>query len=241
VRQHKKSWGVQRVKSLCRNRDFLADALRRFALVIPYGCWGTIIPKYIIDQYHSNEKVWIVYLTSLCTTIVGAHFLAVHVAGWLYRRGFKWEWWSMVSVLLYCAGLMLLIFAGHPVLLPIAIVVFICGEVFMTPCFDETAKKHSGEKEMATCMGLLHLVDGGGRMIGAAFSLALYGWMRSSDYSRFYWPVTVSVFLAVCSALHLMAFAIARRDTPAGHPRAIAPSPPEVAEAVVLAEESLTS
>ena len=46
----------------------------------------------------------------------------------------------MVSVLLYCAGLLLLIFARNPVMLPVAIVVFICGEVLMTPCFDETAK-----------------------------------------------------------------------------------------------------
>ena len=214
TREHKKTWGIDSVKSLCRNRDFLADSLRRFALVIPYGCWGTVIPKYIIDQYHSNEKVWIVYLTSLCTTIVGAHFLAVHVSAMLYRRGFKWEWWSMVlGPALLQLGLLLLIFAKNPIMLPVAIIVFICGEVLMTPCFDETAKRHSGDKEMATCMGLLHLVDGGGRMIGAAFSLAVYGWMRSSHYAGLYWPVVVAVFLVVCSVLHVIAFAIARGVT----------------------------
>src|SRR6185369_16539449 len=150
-----------------RNRSFLGVALRRFAVVLPYGFWGTIIPTYVIDQYLSNKPVWIVSLTSLCTTVIGAHFLAVYLAGHLYRRGFKWEWWSMTSVLFYCAGLILLVFAVHPVMLPIAIVVFICGEVLMTPCFDETAKKHSGPAGMATCLGLLHLVDGFGRMLGA--------------------------------------------------------------------------
>jgi MFS family permease len=206
----KKTWGIDNLKAFLKNRGFLADSLRRFAMVLPYGCWGTIIPKYVIDQYGSNKPVWIISLTSLCTTIIGAHFLAVHIAAKLYRRGFKWEWWSMTSVFLYCSGLMLLVFARHPVMLPVAIVVFICGEVLMTPCFDETAKKHSGDGEMGTCLGLLHLVDGLGRMLGAAFALAVYGWMRSSRYQEFYWPVVVIAFLFCSVALHLLARGLAR-------------------------------
>jgi MFS family permease len=212
----KKTWGIASLRTLCKNKGFVADALRRFALVLPYGCWGTVIPKYVIDQYHSNRPVWIVALTSVCTTIVGAHFLAVYLSARLYRRGFKWEWWSMTSVILYCTGLMLLIFSRNPVMLPVAIVVFICGEVLMTPCFDETAKKHSGDAGMGTCMGLLHLVDGMGRMLGAAFSLAVYGWMRNSPHSGWYWPVVASVFLCTCSVLHVVAFAIARHANCAG-------------------------
>src|SRR5439155_16981247 len=125
-----------------------------------------------------------------------------------YRRGFKWEWWSMVSVLFYCAGLIILIFAKQPILLVVAVVVFICGEVVMTPCFDETAKKHSGDAGMGTCMGLLHLVDGFGRMLGAAFALAAYGWLRNSAYQGYYWPVVVSVFLGTSIALHIVAHAM---------------------------------
>ena len=207
----KKTWGLENVKALCRNRGFVSDGLRRFALVLPYGCWGTIIPKYVIDEYRSNKPVWIISLTSVCTTIIGAHFLAVYLSAKLYRRGFKWEWWSMTSVLFYCAGLLLLVFARNPVMLPIAIVIFICGEVLMTPCFDETAKKHSKESGIATCLGLLHLVDGFGRMLGAAFALAVYGWMRKSNYEPYYWPIVVGVFLFVCSLLHLVAFAVGRK------------------------------
>lgn len=205
------TWGMSNLKKLCSKRDFLADSLRRFAMVLPYGCWGTIIPKYVIDQYHSNRPVWIVSLTSVLTTVIGAHFLAVTVSAHLYRRGFKWEWWSMTSVLFYCAGLILLMFATHPGMLPLAIVVFICGEVLMTPCFDETAKKHSSAAGMGICMGLLHLVDGSGRMIGAAFALAVYGGMKNSSRAELYWPVVVGVFLGACTALHLVAFAIARK------------------------------
>ena len=107
--------------TLLKDRGFLGDCLRRFAIVLPYGCWGTVIPKYVLDQYHTSEKVWIVYLTSLCTTVAGAHFLAVYASPRLYRRGFRWEWWSMVSVVFYCTGLALLVFASRPVLLPVAV------------------------------------------------------------------------------------------------------------------------
>jgi uncharacterized membrane protein YeaQ/YmgE (transglycosylase-associated protein family) len=202
---------MENLKKLCRKREFLADSLRRFAMVLPYGCWGTIIPKYVIDQYHSNKPVWIVSLTSVCTTVIGAHFLAVYVSAHLYRRGFKWEWWSMTSVMFYCAGLLLLMFAPHPVMLPLAIVVFICGEVLMTPCFDETAKKHSTAAGMGICLGLLHLVDGFGRMIGAAFALAVYGVMKGSPRTELYWPIVVGAFLGTCILLHIVAFAIARK------------------------------
>lgn len=204
------SWGMANLKLLCQNRSFLADALRRFAMVLPYGCWGTIIPKYVYDQYQSTHEVWLVSLTSVCTTVIGAHFLAVYMSAKLYRWGFKWEWWSMTSVLFYCAGMLLLMYAQNPILLPLAIVVFICGEVLMTPCFDETAKKHSSAAAMGMCLGLLHLVDGLGRWLGAAFALAMYGWMRNSTYAQYYWPAAVSAFLCVSSALHLVAFALAR-------------------------------
>lgn len=203
-------WGIADLRMFARNRGFLADALRRFALVLPYGCWGTVIPKYVYDQYHSTKPVWVVSLTSVCTTVIGAHFLAVHLSAKLYRRGFKWEWWSMTSVLLYCAGLLLLVFARHPVMLPVAIAVFICGEVFMTPCFDETAKKHSSDVSMGTCLGLLSLVDGLGRWLGAAFALAVYGWMQDGPAQAFYWPVVVTVFLGVCIALHVIIHALVR-------------------------------
>ena len=206
----KKTSGGANFKLLFQNRPFLADALRRFALVLPYGCWGTIIPKYVLDQYHSTNAVWIISLTSVCTTIIGAHFLAVHLSAWLYRRGFKWEWWSMTSVILYCLGLILLMFAHHPVMLPVAIVVFICGEVLMTPCFDETAKKHSGAAGMGTCMGLLHLVDGFGKTLGTAFAMAVYGLMKDTAYKGLYWPVVVSSFLIVCTVLHVAIHVLAQ-------------------------------
>ncbi len=116
----------------------------------------------------------------------------------------------MVSLVLYCAGLGLLTFAGQPLLLPVAVAVFISGEVVMTPCFDETAKKHSTAAGMASCMGLLHLVDGLGRMLGSAFALGVYGWIRHTSYRSYYWPLVVAAFFLVSAVLHGVALVLAR-------------------------------
>jgi MFS family permease len=207
----KQVWTMAGVRALLANRRFLADALRRFAVVLPYGCWGTIIPKFVIDRYGSTEPVVFVYLTSLCTTVVGAHVLAAYASPLLYRRGFRWEWWALVSVFFYCAGLALLSFVPSPVMLPAAVAVFICGEVVMTPCFDETAKKHGTAAGMGSCMGLLHTVDGLGRMLGAAFALAVYGWVRQSSVEAYFWPVVVATFLTVSTALYGAAAALGGR------------------------------
>jgi MFS family permease len=194
----------EHVMVLLKNRVFLADALRRFALTLPYGCWGFVISTYVINLYGGSKlPVWRNSVTNLITTLVGAHFLAVYLSKKLYARGFKWEWWSMTSVLLYCCGMLLLVFAQNPVMLVVAIVIFTCGEVLMTPCFDETAKKHSGEQTMSTCMGLLHFVDGAGRWLGQVFAAAVYGAMLGSRYFGWYWPIVVACFFIVSGALHI--------------------------------------
>ncbi len=208
------------LRDLLRNRVFLADCLRRFAVVLPYGCWGTIIPKYVIDEYHSNDPVWFVYLTSVLTTVVGANLLAVYLSAKLYARGFKWEWWSMLSVILFCLGLLLLTFVGHPIMLPIAVVVFICGEVVMTPCFDETAKRHGKARGMGSCMGILHLVDGLGRLAGAAIALAIYSTMRNEPNREFYWPLMAGLFFAVSATLHVVAHLFVHKSA---HPSEVQP------------------
>ena len=200
----KTTFRSEHFKTLLHNRVFIADALRRFALTLPYGCWGTVISTYLIHLYGSNIPVWRNSITNLLTTLFGAHFLAVYLSAKLYRSGFKWEWWSITSVFLYCIGLLLLTYAANPFMLVIAVVIFTSGEVLMTPCFDETAKKHSGEDTMSTCMGLLHLVDGAGRWIGMSFALAVYGLMKSGKYLVWYWPVVVTAFLLVSGSLHVV-------------------------------------
>ena len=67
------------LRVLLRDRAFLADSLRLFSIILPYSCWGTIIPKFLIDLHRSNEPVWVAYLTSLCTTVIGSQLLARYV------------------------------------------------------------------------------------------------------------------------------------------------------------------
>ncbi len=211
---HRKVWGTAQLRILLSNRTFLSDCIRRFAVVLPYGCWGTVIPKYVIDLYGSNQPVWIVYLTSLCTTVIGAHLLASYVSDKLYSLGFRWQSWSAVSIVFFCGGLGLLTWARHPLILPVAVVVFICGEVVMTPCFDETAKRHSDNAGMATCMGFLHLVDGLGRVLGAAFALAVYGTLRGTTTTGRIWSIVVASFAMSALLLHRLARTLCK----AGHP-----------------------
>src|SRR6266850_2540973 len=79
----------------------------------------------------------------------------------------------------------------------------------MTPCFEETGTTPSTSAAMATCRRILHFVDGLVRMLGAAFSLAVYGWMRNSPSQHFYWPAVVSVFAIASTGLHVLAYAVA--------------------------------
>jgi MFS family permease len=216
VRRKTKDSG--RMCVLLRDRTFVADSLRLFAIILPYGCWGTIIPKYLTDLYGSNEPVWVAYLTSLCTTVVGSHLLGRYVSKALYRRGFRWEWWTVLAQSFFCTGLLLLVLARHQVVLPLAVAVFICGEVVMTPCFDETAKKHGRNGATGTCLGLLHLVDGGGRILGAAVAMVLYGVLRGTALEGLYWPLMATAFLACSTAFHGLAYRLGRLTVPVGMP-----------------------
>ena len=89
---------------------------------------------------------------------------------------------------------------------------------------------------LGTCLGLLHLVDGLGRMLGAAFALAVYGWMRHSQYKSFYWPVVVASFMAGCTLLHLVALSLARNEPKTSHPLSL-----QQAQAVALDGPQLES
>jgi len=91
------------------------------SLYVPYGCWGTIIPEYVIDLYGSTEPVRYIYLISLCTLPGGSYVIGSWLAPKFYRWGFQWRWWTLVSALCFCGGLLLLSFGGNRVLLGVAI------------------------------------------------------------------------------------------------------------------------
>jgi MFS family permease len=196
--------------TVIRNKAFLADSLRLFSIYVPYGCWGTIIPKYVIDLYGSKEPVRYIYLISLCTLLGGSYVIGSWLAPKFYRWGFQWRWWTLVSLLCFCGGLLLLSFGGNRVLLGVAVAVFICGEILMTPCFAETAKTHAQSGKSGSYQGFLHIFEGGGRVLGSMTALAVYGWVQGSVFARFYWVIMAPVFLLFSATIHWWAYRAAR-------------------------------
>jgi MFS family permease len=196
-----------------RNRPFIADGLRLFSIYVPYGCWGTIIPKYVIDLYQSEEPVRFIGFVSLCTYLGGSFIIGSWLAPGLYRRGFQGRWWTIVCAVCYCGGLLLLSFAGNRVLLATAIAVFICGEILMTQSFAETAKAHSQASGGKSGMyqGILHVFEGGGRVLGSMTALAVYGWLHGSVLVGYYWVIMVAGFALFCSIFHWWCYRAAKR------------------------------
>ena len=192
--------------TVLRNKPFIADSFRLFSIYIPYGCWGTIIPKYVIDLYGSKEAVRYIYLVSLCTLVGGSFVIGSWLAPKLYRWGFQWRWWTLVSLCFFCAGLLLLSFAATRTLLGLAVGVFICGEILMTPCFAETAKTHAQLGKTGTYQGVLHVFEGGGRVVGSTTALTIYGWLRHTSMVQFYWVLIAPLFLLFAAIIHIWAY-----------------------------------
>jgi MFS family permease len=210
--------------TVVRNKAFLADSLRLFSIYVPYGCWGTIIPKYVVDLYGAKEPVRYIYLVSLCTLLGGSYVIGSWLAPKLYRWGFQWRWWTLVSLLCFCGGLLLLSFAGNRIMLGVAVGVFICGEILMTPCFAETAKTHAHSGKSGSYQGFLHIFEGGGRVVGSTAALAVYGWVQGSALARSYWLLMAPAFLLFSASIHWWAYRAARRAMAAPAPQAPAPA-----------------
>ena len=202
------------LRAIIRNKAFLADSLRLFSIYVPYGCWGTIIPKYVVDIYGAKEPVRFTYLVSLSTLLGGSYIIGSWLAPKLYRWGFQWRWWTLVSLLCYSTGLFLLAFGGNRLMLAVAVAVFICGEILMTPCFAETAKTHAHSGKSGSYQGFLHIFEGGGRVVGSTTALAVYGWVQGSSLARFYWVMMAPGFLLFSAAVHWWAYRATRPGCP---------------------------
>jgi len=88
--------------------------------------------------------------------------------------------------------------------------VFICGEILMTPCFAETAKTHAQAGKTGTYQGVLHVFEGGGRVLGSMTALAVYGWMQGSVFAGYYWVIMAPVFLLFSATIHWWAYGATR-------------------------------
>lgn len=187
------TWG-----GVLRNRPFLADLLRIVSVSIPYGCWGTIIPKFLMDTYGSVEIIPLVYMTSFLTIVLGTHLFNEFIARYLYSKGFRRRSWFPVTIVLYLSGLSLLTFAHERPVMILGVCIFMLGEISMPPCFDEAVVTH-GKENTGFHMGVLQVTDAGGRVSGSAIAFAVYGYMARTEAAAHFWPVIVFLF-AVLSA-----------------------------------------
>jgi MFS family permease len=206
---------VSRYAGVIGQREFLADGLRLLSIYLPYGCWGTIIPKFVIDIYNSNGPVRLVYFTSLSTILLGSYFVNGFLASKLRNRGFRWNWWIVLAQGFFSLGLVLLTFAGNRLVLAVAVAIFILGEIIMTPCLPEAAKRHAPAGKTGTYQGILHLFEGGGRFLGSTLAFVLYAEFKNTEHIGYFWVTLTALFLICFVAIHGLAYRIDRWGRPA--------------------------
>lgn len=182
-----------------RNRHFLLDLGRLFTALLPYGCWGTVIPKFVLDEFNDVAVLPIMYACST-TTIVGLTYVFNQgAAAWLHERGFPKTAWPYLAAALFIMGLTFIACADNIILLCLGSIAFGLGEVVFTPCMDEAVKRNSDKHSSGTYIGLVQLTEGGARLLGSAFSLTIYGIFASTNFAHFTWPIIIVVF--VCAIL----------------------------------------
>jgi MFS family permease len=204
--------GITDYAYVWKNRQFLSDAIKVYAAMIPYGCWGTIIPKFAIDLYHSEQPVLFIYGISVSTTVIFSYFVNSVIINKLYKYGFRWEWCKWLAFSLFLISLSLLSFAQNYILLAIAIFIFILGEIIISPYCDELAKKYAdkGIAGTGSYLGILGLFSGFAILTGSTVSLLLYGLFKESTNISWFWPSVIMAFIGLTVLCYFIAIVIKR-------------------------------
>lgn len=195
-----------------KDRGFISDALYFFAAMLPYGCWGTIIPKYVIDTYSSEAPIVYIYGISVSTTLICSYFINSAVIRTLYKRGFKWTWCKWLACLLFLIGLCILTYCKNYMYLGIAVFIFILGEILIMPYSDELAKKYTdkGKGETGAYLGILGLFSGAAILAGSTIALTIYGIVKDNIYRDYFWFIMLVVYIALICCCFTIASYIRR-------------------------------
>lgn len=187
-----------------KNREFVADAILMFAVIMPDGCWGTIIPKYIIDTYHSNHPIVIMYATSLTTFIVCSYMVNSFISAKFQHHKNYISICRGIGLCVFIAGILIYTFSASLLFLCVAVFVFILGEIVTTPCYDEISKKHAGadNAQVGSYFGVLGLFDGLARVVGSAIAFTIYGFLRTTPYRSYLWVSLAIIFVLVSVVLY---------------------------------------
>lgn len=181
------------------NRTFRTDGLRLCVALLPYGCWGTLIPKYVLDHFADPLLIPAMYACSTAAVVSLTYVFNELISPCCDRRGFQKSWWPYVAAGLFLAGLVLIAAAPGRVTLCLGALAFGLGEVVFTPCMDEAVKRNSTTDSSGTYIGLLQFTEGGARLAGSAVALGLYGIFRASS-PQWAWIWTITFFLCASAA-----------------------------------------
>lgn len=181
-----------------KNKSFIAETILLFAIIIPDGCWGTIIPKYLIDLYQSNQLLAFIYGISLTTILLFSYPLNSWLSKKLSENSFQLSRLKWLALILFLTGLSLFSFSYNKIILGFAVLLVILAEIIIIPCYDETVKKHAGEpSQIGSYYGVLNLFDGSARIIGATISLTLYGFIKETELLGSFWILVVGIFSVI--------------------------------------------
>ena len=176
------------------NRPFVADLTRLFIALLPYGCWGTIIPKYVLDRFGDASLIPAMYACSTLTIVALTYGFNRGISTWCHDRGFSRRAWPYVAAAFFLGGLALIASASGVVLLCVGAIAFGLGEVIFTPCMDEAVKLNAAPEAGGTYIGLVQLTEGGARLVGSAASLTIYGFLKDGASSAAVWPSIIVLF-----------------------------------------------
>ncbi|NEJ02593.1 MFS transporter [Rhizobium leguminosarum] len=182
-----------------KNRRFMLDLGRLFTALLPYGCWGTIIPKFVFDEFHDVSLLPIMYACSTVTIVGLTYVFNQGAAVWLHDRGFPKTAWPYLAAALFIVGLISIACASNVILLCLGAIAFGLGEVVFTPCMDEAVKRNSSKETSGTYIGLVQLTEGGARLLGSVFSLTIYGLFAAGSLAHLLWTTIITAF--VCAIL----------------------------------------
>ncbi|XYI00021.1 MFS transporter [Sorangium sp. So ce1128] len=185
-----------------RHRAFTADLLLLLVGLVPLGCWGTIIPKFIVDHYGGDRMISLAYATSMITVISFTYLFNYVLVERFHRLGMTPRDWPVVTLVLCGAGMLIFGLGTNRRALIGGTFVFILGEITITPCLDEAVKRHADEARRGTYYGVMQMADGLGRLVGSSLSLFVYGILRSGPHVGAYWPLMVAIFGGGGALLH---------------------------------------
>jgi MFS family permease len=188
-----KAFFWSRLAPAARNRHFLGDLFRLAVALLPYGCWGTVIPKYVMDRFADPALIPAMYACSTAAVVGLTYVFNQVLSPWCHRRSFPRQLWPFVSAGLFLLGLLAIACAHGVFMLCLGALAFGLGEVIFTPCMDEASMRNATPGASGTYIGLVQFTEGGARLVGSTVALGLYGVFRSS-HPAWAWVGIIGLF-----------------------------------------------